>query len=64
MTHTMCELMWIQNLLQKLGFFLEKAMTMYCDNYDAIHIANNPMFKWIFISSKKVITPYISLTII
>ena len=28
MPHTMCELIWIQNLLQEIGFSLEQPMIM------------------------------------
>ena len=71
MAHQVCELMWIQNLLQELGFSLKKPMIMYCDNQIAIHNASNSMFHgrtkhmevdYHFIKEivmrKKVITPY------
>lgn len=67
MEHTVCELMWIQKLLQELGISFEKHIAIYCNNQVAIHIANNPIFhqrtKHIEMDyhfmSKKAITPYI-----
>ena len=45
MEYTVCELMWIQKLLQELGISFEKHIAIYCNNNQvAIHIANNPIF--------------------
>ena len=44
MTHTVCEMMWLQNLLMALGFRQPGPMLMHCDNQSAIYIAQNPVF--------------------
>ena len=44
MTHTSSKLLWIRSLLHELGFPVQEAMPMYCDNQAAIFIANNPTF--------------------
>lgn len=44
MTHTACEMMWIQSFLSELGFPCKTPMNMLCDNQAAIHIASNPVF--------------------
>ena len=36
--------LWIKNLLQELGFSLEKLMKMYYKTQVTIHIASNPVF--------------------
>ena len=38
-----CEGMWIQRVLSKLGVSIEKPITMLCDNQAAISIAKNPV---------------------
>lgn len=40
--HTTCEIIWLQALLEELGFGVQ--LPMYCDNHAAIHIASNPVF--------------------
>ena len=44
MTHTSSEMLWVRSLLQELGFPVQEAMPMYCDNQAAIFISNNPTF--------------------
>ncbi|BBG96552.1 transposable element gene [Prunus dulcis] len=39
-----CELIWVQGLLNDLGFKDPHPMTLFCDNQAAIHIASNPVF--------------------
>ncbi|CAL2278947.1 unnamed protein product [Prunus armeniaca] len=39
-----CELIWLQGLLNDLGFKDPHPMTLFCDNQAAIHIASNPVF--------------------
>ena len=36
------ESIWIQNLLFELGFAQSSATPLYCDNQNAIQVANNP----------------------
>ncbi|KAI5326037.1 hypothetical protein L3X38_035111 [Prunus dulcis] len=38
-----CELIWLQRLLNDLGFKDPHPMTLFCDNQAAIHIASHPM---------------------
>jgi len=44
MAHTGCEMMWLNNLLLKLGFSQFGSMPMFCDNQSAIYIAQNHVF--------------------
>lgn len=37
------ELVWIKPFLKDLGFPLYNAMSLWCDNKVAIHIATNPV---------------------
>ncbi|KAL0331756.1 UNVERIFIED_CONTAM: Retrovirus-related Pol polyprotein from transposon RE2 [Sesamum angustifolium] len=41
---TVCELTWIDYLLQDLGISLKKPITLFCDNKAAVHITANPVF--------------------
>ena len=41
MTNVTLELIWIRNLLVKIGFLSECLMRLYGDNNTAIHIAEN-----------------------
>ncbi|KAM1065823.1 hypothetical protein TB2_020907 [Malus domestica] len=43
MTHGICELLWLQILLTKIGFKPKGFMVLYCDNQSAQEIANNPV---------------------
>lgn len=38
------ELVWMELLLGELGFQISAPMELYCDNQEAIHVANNPVF--------------------
>ncbi|KAL3749975.1 hypothetical protein ACJRO7_011017 [Eucalyptus globulus] len=44
MAQVTCELVWIRQLLTKLGFKDLVPMTLWCDNKAAVHIASNPVF--------------------
>nr|AFP55546.1 gag-pol polyprotein [Rosa rugosa] len=43
MARGLCEMLWLRNLLNDLGFRQKKAMPLYCDNKAAIEIAHNPV---------------------
>ncbi|KAK4386004.1 Retrovirus-related Pol polyprotein from transposon RE1 [Sesamum angolense] len=43
MAHTTSEILWLKNLLKKLGFMYDDPVPMHCDNQAAIHIASNPI---------------------
>ena len=43
MTHGVCELLWIRNLLGELGFKRNHSMQLNCDNKAAIDITHNPV---------------------
>ena len=44
MAHTACELVWLRNLLQEIGYDISTPMKLYCDNQAAVHISSNPVF--------------------
>nr|AEJ72555.1 putative retroelement polyprotein [Malus domestica] len=44
MASTTCELIWLQGLLNDLGFKRTLPMPLFCDNQAAIYIASNPVF--------------------
>jgi len=44
MTSLTCELIWVKQFLQEIGFCNIQPMKMYCDNQAAFHIASNPVF--------------------
>lgn len=41
MTHGVCELLWVKNILKDLGFKYRKPMDLHCDNKTVIEIAHN-----------------------
>ena len=43
MTKGLCELLWLRKLLIEIGFALNNAMNIFCDNKPAIEIAHNPV---------------------
>ena len=43
MTFTICEVMWLKQLLKDLGINNSLPTTLYCDNNAAISIASNPV---------------------
>ena len=43
MAHGVCELLWIRNLLDELGFKPNHSMQLNCDNKATIDIAHNPV---------------------
>ena len=38
-----CELLWLRSLLNEIGYILSNEMNLYCDNWVAIQIAQNPV---------------------
>ncbi|XP_031281122.1 uncharacterized protein LOC116139592 [Pistacia vera] len=44
MASTVCEIIWLTQLLHDLGFSLQLPISLGCDNQSGIHIASNPMF--------------------
>jgi len=44
MAYTTCELIWLRQFLEDLGFKQTRPMELVCDNQAATHIANNPVF--------------------
>lgn len=44
MASTTCELIWLQGLLNNLGFKTTQSVPLFCDNQAAIDIASNPVF--------------------
>ena len=44
MTQSVCEVMWIHQLLSELGLKVSMPAKLWCDNQAAIHIASNPIF--------------------
>ena len=44
MAHTVCEMMWLKNLMKELDFRQPRPMPMHCDNQSAIYIAQNSVF--------------------
>ena len=45
MTYTVCEMLWLKNLMIKLDFRQHGPMFMHCDNQSVIYIAQNPVFR-------------------
>ena len=43
MAHDVCELLWIEQVLQDLGIEYETSMSLHCDNKSAIETAHNPI---------------------
>ena len=43
MTHGVCELLWIKQVLQDLGIDYGTSMGLHCDNKTATEIAHNPV---------------------
>ena len=44
MTQSVCEILWIHQLLSKIGFSVTMLAKLWCDNRVALHIASNPIF--------------------
>ncbi|XP_058099004.1 uncharacterized mitochondrial protein AtMg00810-like [Magnolia sinica] len=72
MAHATCELVWLRNLLEELGYPPSGPIPLHCDNQAAIHIARNPVFhertKHIEVdchfirekvASKEIVTPFV-----
>ena len=44
MTQSVCEIVWIHQLLSEIGFSISVPAILWCDNQDALHIASNLLF--------------------
>ena len=44
MAQSMCEVMWIHQLLDEVGLKTSLPAKLWCDNQVALHIASNPVF--------------------
>ena len=44
MTQSICEIMWICQLLMKVGIKTSVPAKLWCDNQAAMHITSNPVF--------------------
>ena len=44
MTHSVCEIMWLHQLLMEVGIKTVVPTKFWCDNQAALHIASNPVF--------------------
>ena len=44
MTWSVCEIMWIRQLLMKVGIETLVPAKLWCDNQAAMHVASNPIF--------------------
>ncbi|KAA0050691.1 putative Polyprotein [Cucumis melo var. makuwa] len=45
MTQSVCEIVWIHQLLSEIGFSITVPAKSWCDNQVALHIASNPVYK-------------------
>ena len=44
MTQSVCEIMWLHQLLMEVGINTPTAAKLWLDNQVALHIASNPVF--------------------
>ena len=44
MAHFVCEIMWIRQLLMKVGIETSVPTKFWCDNKTVMHITSNPIF--------------------
>ena len=44
MAQSVCEIMWIRQLLMEVGIETSLQVKLWCDNQAAMHIASNPVF--------------------
>ena len=44
MAHSMCEIMWLHQLLMEVGIMTVVSAKLRCDNQAALHTASNPVF--------------------
>ena len=44
MTQSLCEIVWIHQLLSEIDFSIIVPTKLWCDNQVALHIASNPVF--------------------
>ena len=48
MTQTVCEIMWIRQLLMEVSIETSVPAKLWCDNQVVMHISSNPVFhEWI-----------------
>ena len=44
MTQSVCEIVWLHQLLKEVGIKTMVPAKLWCDNQTALHIASNPVF--------------------
>ena len=44
MAQSVCEIVWIHQLLFEIGFNITVSAKLWCDNQVVLHIASNPVF--------------------
>ena len=44
MTQSVCEIMWLHQLLMEVGIMTMVLGKLWCDNQATLHIASNPVF--------------------
>lgn len=44
LTNTICEVMWMKYMLEKLSFQVNTPLKIFCDSKATIHINNNPVY--------------------
>lgn len=44
MADSICEIVWIHQLLKEIGYALALPTKLWCDNEATLHIASNPVF--------------------
>ena len=44
MVQSVCEIVWIHQLLYEISFSITVPTKLWCDNQVALHIASNPLF--------------------
>ena len=44
MTQSVCEIMWLHQLLTEVGIMIVVPAKLWCDNQVALHVASNPVF--------------------
>lgn len=44
LANAIAELVWVQSLLQEFGVFLDRPLSLWCDNLGAMYLSANPVF--------------------
>ena len=44
MTQSICEIMWLHQILEEVGIKTSVSVKLWCDNQTALNIASNPIF--------------------